>query len=103
MRSVANRLAAPLGHLLLAVLLPVGTLAAQARSSMEVSVQVVHREYAVAAAALIQPAATGGPARSAIDSDAECKMTGNMVIAAGVSASCGWDPDSHAFLLTVQY
>lgn len=99
MRSAANRLAHPVIHLLLSVLVPAGALAAQARSSMEVSVQVV---YSSAAATLIETAATL-PATSAIDSGAECETIGNIAIAAGVSATCSWDPNSHTYLVTVQY
>lgn len=99
MRSVANRLPRPLARLLLAVLLPAGALAGQARSSMEVSVQVV---YSSAAATLIETAEIG-PASSAVNSGAECKTIGNMAIVDGVWATCSWDPGSHMYLVTVQY
>lgn len=103
MTAGANGFLRPFVNLLLFVLLPAGALAAQARSSMEVSVQVVRGDYSMAAAALIETAKMRDPAGPAIDSDAECKAIGSTVIADGVWASCNWDPQIHVYLVTVQY
>jgi hypothetical protein len=103
MKFVANGLPLPCIHLLLVALLPDAALAAQARSSMEVSVQVVRGDYSTAAAALIETARIRDSAGPTVNSDAECKAIGNTVIADGVWATCSWDPDSRVYLVTVQY
>lgn len=103
MKSVASSFSPAFIHVLLVVLLPAGVFAAEARSSMEVSAQVVREDYSTAAAALIQAAAIRDPANPAVDSAAECKAIGNTVIADGVWATCSWDSDSRMYLVTVQY
>ena len=103
MTSVASRLPLPFIQLLLVVLLPAGALAAQARSSMEVSVQVMRGDYSIAAATLIEAAKLRGAAKSAIDSDAKCEAIGSMVSLDGAWTTCAWDPDSHVYLVTVQF
>ena len=103
MKSAADRFQLLFTHLLLIVLLPACALAAQARSSMEVSVQVVRRGHSPAPTALIAAAGIRDPARAAINSDAECKSIGNMVVLDGALATCSWDSESHAYLVTAQY
>jgi hypothetical protein len=103
MKSVAGSFSPAFIHLLLVVLLPAGVFAAEARSSMEVSAQVVREDYSTAAAALIEAAAIRGPANPAVDSGAECEAIGNSVIADGVWATCSWDADSRVYLVTLQY
>ncbi|HEV2271551.1 MAG TPA: hypothetical protein VGR92_19040 [Steroidobacteraceae bacterium] len=103
MKSVAKRFPAPFIHLLLVALLPGGAFAAQAHSSMEVSVQVVRDSYSTAAAALFAAAAIRASGRPAIDSDAECKAIGNVVVMDGALATCSWDSATRAYLVTVQY
>lgn len=98
MKSVASSFSPAFIHVLLVVLLPAGVFAAEARSSMEVSAQVVREDYSTAAAAAIRD-----PANPAVDSAAECKAIGNTVIADGVWATCSWDSDSRMYLVTVQY
>ena len=88
---------------LLLVLLPTGALAAQASSSMEVSVQVVRADSSAAATALIETAGSRDPASPAINSGAQCKAIGNTVIVDGIGATCSWDSGNHVYLLTVQY
>ena len=102
MKSVAGSFSPAFIHLLLVVLLPAGVFAAEARSSMEVSAQVVREDYSTAATALIEAAAIRGPANPA-DGGAECKSIGNKVIVDGVWATCSWDADGHMYLVTVQY
>ena len=101
MKSVASGVPLPFAHLLLAMLLPVGALATQARSSMAVSVQVVRGYYSTATAALIETSESRNPGRLAIKSDADCKAVTGIVD--GVWATCSWDPESRAYLVTVQY
>lgn len=103
MRLAANGFRLPFIRLVLVALLPAAALAAQARSSMEVSVQVVRGDYSTAAATLIETTGNRGSASPGINSDAECKAIGNKVIADGVWATCSWDPGSHVYLVTVQY
>lgn len=102
MKSIAKRLPPGLIHLLLGALLPVGALAGQASSSMEVTVQVVRGE-STAVAALMESAATRNSTNPAIDSDAQCKTIGNTVVVDGVWATCSWDPGSHMYWVTVRY
>ena len=94
---------ADLARPLIPVLLPAGALAAQAHSSLDVSVQVVRADYSTGAVARIVAAEGRDPAGPAINSHTECKAMGNMVIAAGVRATCSWDPDGHVYWVTVQY
>ena len=103
MRSVANRPGRLFGNLLLAAFLPGWALGGTANSSMEVSVQVVRGGASTAAAVLFQAADTRDPARAAINGDAECRAIGNVVVVDGALATCSWDSESHAYLVTVQY
>jgi hypothetical protein len=103
MKTAANGFVAPLIQLLFVVLLPAGALAAQVRSSMEVSVQVVRGGDSMAAAALIETAEARGSAGLAINSAAECKAIGGRAIVDDAWATCSWDPDSHVYRVTVQY
>lgn len=103
MRSAANGFRLPFVHLVLVVLLPAGALAAQARSSMSVSVQVVHRGYSTAAEALMETVQSRDAAGPAGNGEAACKTIGNRVVVDGAWATCSWDPGSRLYLLTVQY
>src|SRR4051794_350361 len=103
MKSVIKRLLPLPIQLLLILFLPADTLAALARASMEVKVQVVRGDYAKAAAELIEKVESRGLAKSPINSDADCEAIGSMGSVDGVSATCSWDPLSHLYLLTVQY
>ncbi len=103
MRSAASGFLPLFIRLLLVLLLPAGALAAQARSSLEVSVQVVRGSSSAAVATLMETAQTRHSASPAISSAAECRAIGSAVIADDVWATCGWDPDGHVYLLTVQY
>lgn len=103
MRSVANGFRLPFIHLMLVVLLPAGAFAAQARSSMAVSVQVVRGNYSTAAEALIETVQSRDSAAPAGGGEAACKAIGNRAVVDGVWATCSWDPESRLYLLTVQY
>lgn len=105
MKSVANRLPPSFILPLLVVLLPAGAVAVagQARASMEVSVQVVRADYSRAATTLVETAEARGSASAVISPADECKAMGNKLIVGGVWATCNWDPDSHVYLVTVQY
>jgi hypothetical protein len=70
---------------------------------MGISVQVVRADYSAVTLALIEAAELHGAVKSAINSDAQCKSIGSTVSAGGVRTTCSWDPDSHAYLVTVQY
>ena len=70
---------------------------------MEVSVQVVRGGASTAAAALLQAAETRNPGRAAINTGAACRAIGNVVVVDGALATCSWDAESHAYLVTVQY
>ncbi len=103
LQSIAKRLPPRLIHLVLAALLPVGAVAGQASSSMEVTVEVVGADASTAAAALIETVGIDNSGDSAVNTDAACKAIGNTVIRDGVWATCSLDPGSHTYLLTVQY
>lgn len=103
MKSVANRLPPSFILPLLVVLLPAGAVAGQARASMEVSVQVVRADFSRAATTLVETAEARGSASAVISPADECKAMGNKIIVDGVWATCNWDPDSHVYLVTVQY
>lgn len=103
MRSVAERPGRPFVNLWLAAFLPGWAFGATATSSMEVSVQVVRAGASTAPAALVQAAETRDPGRAAINSDAECRAMGNVVVVDGALASCRWDAESHTYWVTVQY
>jgi len=103
MKFVAKRFPTPFVHVLLVTLLPGGASAAQAHASMEVSVQVVRGSHSTAVAALTEAAAIRASGRPAINGDAECKTIGNGLVVDGALATCTWDSESHAYLVTVQY
>ncbi|HXS22085.1 MAG TPA: hypothetical protein VN735_12695 [Steroidobacteraceae bacterium] len=102
---------APLPFVLLPyiVLAPVAALAAQTRSSMEVTVQVVPGYSSAAAAAVnaqigrIGAAGVRGTTSAVAGSNAECKAIGNRAIVDGVWATCSWEPDTSMYLVTIQY
>lgn len=103
MKTVASGSRLTLAHLLIGVLLPAGALAAQARSSMAVSVEVVRGSDSTAAAALIETIESRGPAIPAVKGETACTALGSSVIVDGVWAACSWDPASRLYLVTVQY
>lgn len=103
MRSVANGFRLPFIQLVFVVLLPAGAFAAQARSSMAISVQVVRGNYSAAAQALVETVQSRDSAGLAGSSEAACKAIGNRAVVDGVWATCSWDPESRLYLLTVQY
>ena len=103
MRSVAKTPGRRFGNLWLAAFLPGCAFGGTATSSMEVSVQVVRAAASRAAAALVQVAETRDSGRVATNSAAECRAVGSVVVVDGALASCSWDAESHAYLLTVQY
>jgi len=103
MRSVASGCRLPFIHLVLVALLPAGVFAAQGRSSMAVSVRVVHGNDSTAAQALMDTLQSRDSAGLAANSEAACKTIDNTVVVDGVWATCSWDPESRLYLLTVQY
>lgn len=106
MRSVGASLSFAL---LICVLAPIAAGAAQARSSMEVTVQVLPGYSSAATAALkaqierIGTAGTGGTSSAVAGSNAKCKAIGNVAIVNGVWATCSWEPVSRTYLVTIQY
>lgn len=107
MNPLAGRFPFAWTFALLVVLIPVGTLAGQARSSMEVSAVVVRGDDSAASTtaliARIETADGHTVATPAIDGDAQCEAVGNTVVVNDGLASCRWEPESRTYLVTIQY
>jgi len=107
MNPLAGRLPFAWTIALLVVLIPAGTLAGQAHSSMEVSAVVVRGDDSAASTtaliARIETTDTHNVSIPSIEGDAQCRAVGNTVIVNDGLAMCRWEPETRTYRVTIQY